>query len=166
MMKNLAMIACISKDGGLGKDNDLLWRIPADQKFFRDTTMGATVVMVGKTFASIGRSLPGRKNIVLSRSKIDVPGVQWASDTAQLYEELAKTDALKFIIGGASLYAMFLPEVEKLYLTEVDAIRPADVFFPDFDRADFLARIVQSGEHDDVKYRMIEYTRKDGADEE
>ena len=66
-MKNLAMIACVSRDGGLGKGNDLLWRFPEDQKFFRDTTMGSAIVMGSKTFESIGRALPGRDNCAIAR---------------------------------------------------------------------------------------------------
>ena len=69
-MQNLSMITAVSSDLGLGKDNELLWRFPADQKFFRQTTLGHPVVMGGNTYRSIGKPLPGRENIVLSRQKI------------------------------------------------------------------------------------------------
>ena len=160
-MKKLAMIACVSRDGGLGKDNGLLWRFPEDQKFFRDTTMGASVVMGSNTFLSIGRALPGRENIVLSRDELNAEGAKVFHDKAELDKYLVANSEPKFIIGGASLYKMYLPEAETLYLTEVDAEKPADVFFPDFDRADYEAEVLQTGETDGTKYRMVKYIRKD-----
>ena len=161
MMKNLAMIACVSRDGGLGKGNDLLWRFSEDQKFFRETTMGATIVMGSKTFESIGRALPGRENIVLSRGEIDAEGVRVFHDRAELDAYLEKLSSKKFIIGGASLYSMYLPEAEVVYLTEIDAEKPADVFFPEFDRNLYNAEILQTGQVQDAEYRIIKYSRKD-----
>ncbi len=160
-MKNLAMIACIGRDGGLGKGNDLLWRFPEDQKFFRDTTMGSSIVMGGKTFASIGRALPGRENIVLSRSEITNDDVKVFHDKAKLDEYLDSLPGKKFIIGGASLYEMYLPEAEIIYLTEVDANKPADVFFPRLNRQQYVAEVLQAGETNGVKYQIIKYTRKE-----
>lgn len=160
-MKNLAMIACVSRDGGLGKGNDLLWRFPEDQKFFRDTTMGAVVVMGSNTFDSIGRVLPGRENIVLSRYEIDAKEAKVFHDKSKMDEYLASIEGDKFIIGGASLYDLYLPEAEKIYLTEVDAEKPADVFFPKFDRNSYNAKILQAGETQGIKYRMVKYSRKE-----
>lgn len=160
-MKNLAMIACVSSDGGLGKGNDLLWRFPEDQKFFRKTTMGATVVMGGKTFASIGRALPGRENIVLTRGEIANADVRVFHHQAELNQYLEGLPGKKFIIGGASLYELYLPEAEEVYLTEVEAEKPADVFFPEFDRNQYNAEVLQVGEAEGVKYRIVKYSRKD-----
>ncbi len=160
-MKNLAMIACVSRDGGLGKDNDLLWRFPEDQKFFRETTMGATIVMGSKTFDSIGRALPGRENIVLSREEITADGIKVFHDRADLDAYLELLPGQKFIIGGASLYKMYLPEAEVMYLTEMDAKKPADVFFPEFDHIKYSTTILQTGDTNGVNYRMIKYTRKE-----
>lgn len=159
-MKNLAMIACISRDGGLGKDNGLLWRFPEDQKFFRQTTTSAAIVMGGKTFASIGRALPGRENIVLSRSLPAQEGIKVFGDKAELDQYLEGLAGQKFIIGGASLYEAYLPEAETIFLTEVEAEKPADAFFPSFDRSAYEAEVLQSGETDGVKYRMLKYTKK------
>lgn len=160
MIKNLALIACVSQDGGLGKDNQLLWVFPADQRFFRQTTMGHPVVMGGNTFASIGRALPGRENIVLSRGEVKTDGVKWFNDKSQLDAYLADLAGEKFIIGGASLYQLYLPEAEVLYLTEIASQKPADVYFPKFERQNYNAEVLQQGEIDGVKYRMIKYTRK------
>lgn len=157
MMKNLAMIACVSRDGGLGKGNDLLWRFAADQKFFRDTTMGCVVVMGSKTFTSIGHALPGRKNIVLSKENLSAPDITVFHSKVELDHFLASTDEQKFIIGGASLYNMYLSEAETIYLTEIDAEKPADVFFPDFDHTKYHAEVLQSGETEGVGYRIVKY---------
>lgn len=162
-MKDLAMIACISKDGGLGHEGNLLWRFRDDQQFFRETTMGHPIVMGGKTFASIGRPLPGRENIVLSRSMEQSEHVKVFREQAELMDYLGQYDGQKFIIGGASLYEMFLPTAEKLYLTEVEATKPADVFFPQFDRSQYDRRLIKAGDFDGTKYQMAEYTRKAAA---
>ena len=159
-MKNLAMIACISKDNGLGYQGDLLWRFKEDQKFFRETTMGCPIVMGGKTFASIGRSLPGRENIILSRHMAESENAKVFADKAKLDEYLRRAPGQKFIIGGASLYEMFLPEAEVLYLTEVDATKPADVFFPEFDYDEYSKQIIEEGTTNGNSYRIVKYTRK------
>lgn len=163
-MKNLAMIACVSRDGGLGKGNDLLWRFAEDQKFFRTTTMGGVVVMGSKTFESIGRALPGRDNLVLSRGEIDTKGVRVFHDKSELDQYLEGAPGKKLIIGGASIYSMYLPEAEEIYLTEVDAEKPADVFFPEFDRSQYNAEVLQTGEAQDIKYRIVKYSRKSRKD--
>jgi len=158
-MKDLFMIACVSRDGGLGKNGELLWHIPEDMKFFRETTAGGTVIMGRKTFESIGRALPGRRNVVLSNSKGTSTDVEWCTRD-ELDAVLRDAPGKKFVIGGASLYAMFLPEAEKIYLTEVDAVRPADTWFPEFEKSAWRHEVIQKGEHDDIKYEIVEYTRR------
>lgn len=160
-MENLSMIACVSRDGGLGQDNDLLWRFPEDQKFFRETTMGSTIVMGSKTYQSICRALPGRKNIVLSRREIAGDNIAVFHDRASLDVYLATLPGQKFIIGGASLYEMYLPVATEIYLTEVDATKPANVFFPQFDREKYHAEILQDGKTDDFSYRIVKYTKEE-----
>ncbi len=203
-MKNISIIACISSDQGLGRGNDLLWRIPADQRFFRQTTLGHPVVMGGKTFRSIGRPLPGRQNLVLTSQPLcqmdnqssnrgsgqasnqPVESVKSAASSttlqsfarlSELEKYLATLDGEVFVIGGATLYRYFLPQAQTLYLTEVDAVQPAEVYFPEFNEADFTAQILQTGEiscnealtHDEnmgvepdatIKYRMVKYERR------
>ncbi len=159
-MKNLSLIACISRDGGLGMGNHLLWRIPEDMQFFKQTTMGGVVVMGRRTFESIGNPLPGRQNVVLSSRPLDTPGIEWCESSSDLDEYLATRSEPVFIIGGASLYTMYIDRVNKLYLTEVDGTQPADTYFPEFDKSKFLRRVIKSGEQDGIKYNIIEYTRK------
>lgn len=159
MMKDLYMIACVSKDGGLGRGGELLWHIPEDMKFFREATKGSTVIMGRKTFESIGRALPGRRNIVLSSQKGANTDVEWY--TREELEDVLKTvSGKKFVIGGASLYGMFLPEAEKIYLTEVESTKPADTMFPGFDKSEWQRATMQDGEHDGVKYEIVEYIRR------
>lgn len=157
-MQNLFIIACISEDRGLGKDDHLLWKIPEDMQFFRETTTGSTVVMGRKTFESIGRPLPNRENIVLSRQ--DISGVETYHDQAALDKYLSSLETPKFIIGGASLYQMYLDQADKLYLTEVQATQSADTYFPEFDRARYLRKIIKTGQQDNISYEIVEYTRK------
>ncbi len=160
MIKNLAMIACISKDRGIGRDNALLWQIPEDMKFFRQTTTGSMVVMGRKTLASIGRILPKRENVVLSRHPQDIPAVKWCTSKSELDELLAQDTAEKFIIGGASLYNMYIDDAETLYLTEVDAKKPASEFFPEFDKSKYTRQVLRTGEDKGIKYEIVKYSRK------
>lgn len=162
-MKNLAMIACVSADRGLGKENSLIWHFRDDMKFFRKTTSGANVVMGSKTFNSIGRPLPKRHNIVISRGKIS-GDVEVVHDESELRKLLADMDGPKFIIGGATLYKMFINDVEKIYLTEVDASKPADTYFPDFDKNSFNRNVLANHEEGGVSYQIVEYIRKDSHD--
>lgn len=159
-MKNLYMIACVSQDLGIGKDKQLLWTLKPDMQFFRTTTLGHPIVMGGTTYASIGKPLPGRKNIVLSRSKIS-DQVECFQDKAKLDAYLATLDEPVFIIGGASLYQLYLPEAEKLYLTEVAATKPADTFFPEFDPTKYDKKILAQHEQDGVQFQMVEYALRE-----
>lgn len=154
------MIACISKDRGIGRDNALLWQIPEDMKFFRQTTMGNMVIMGRKTFTSIGRTLPKRENVVLSRHPQDVPSVKWCTSKSELDELLTRDATEKFIIGGASLYNMYIDAAETLYLTEVDATKPASEFFPEFDKSKYLRQVLNTGEDNGIKYEIIKYSRR------
>lgn len=136
----LALIAAVARDGGLGKDNALLWHLPQDLAFFKRQTQGCPVLMGRHTWESLPprfRPLPGRRNVVLTRDP------HWRAEGAEvahdLDEALARVrDAERvFVIGGAQLYAQALPRADELVLTEVDAQAPADVFFPTWSPADF-----------------------------
>lgn len=159
-MDNLAIIACVSQDRGIGNRGDLLWRIPEDMQFFRRTTMGHPVVMGGNTYRSIGKALPGRENIVLSRSKIDDLNVKCFDDQAKLMEYLTDIEDEIFVIGGASIYRTFSPMAKRLILTEVGATRPADTFFPEFEQKQYSEKVLQNGEYEGIPYRIVEYIRK------
>lgn len=165
-MKSISLIACVGQDRGLGYQNQLLWRIPADQQFFRQITTGATVVMGAHTFSSIGRPLPHRQNYILTRhpERLNLgdpsPQLQTFASFTALETALKELSTPIFIIGGSSLYQHFLPTASRLLLTEVHATRPADVFFPEFNPADFTRRVLQTGTHADVNYEIVEYQRR------
>lgn len=159
-MEDITIVACVSEDLGLGQAGKLLWRIPEDMQFFKQVTMGGVVVMGRKTFASIGNPLPGRKNVVLSRQPLTVDGVDWCTTPEDLDEYLAHQTAPIFIIGGASLYNMYLNRAKRICLTEVASTKPADIYFPNFDKMLFERKILQSGESDGIKYDIVEYIRR------
>lgn len=159
MIKDLCLIACISQDYGIGITGDLIWHIPEDMRFFRETTQGNTVVMGRKTYESIGnKPLPKRENVVLSRQ--DVTGAKACHNEAELRQYLQNIHSRIFIIGGSSLYQMFINDAKKIYLTEVDAVQPADTFFPEFNKSMFTRKVLQDGLRDGIKYEIVEYTRK------
>ena len=114
----------------IGKDNDLLWRLPDDLKHFKKITMNGTVVMGRKTFESIGRALPNRQNIVVTTDRtFDVPDVEVWHDLERLKAEKDQRDF--YIIGGATLYEQTMPYTDRIYVTEVDGTFDADTFYPE-----------------------------------
>lgn len=159
-IKNLAMIACIGRNGELGQNGQLIWQIPEDMKFFRQTTTGHPVVMGGKTFRSIGRLLPKRENIILSRSGSNIPGAKVFSDQSALDDYLRQIDDWKFIIGGSSLYQYYIDQADTLYLTEVDTTCAADVYFPQFNHSAYRAECIQTGEFQGIPYRITKYIKR------
>lgn len=138
----IALIAALDRNRVIGKNNDLPWRLPDDMKFFMETTMGHPVIMGRRNFDSIPpkyRPLPGRTNIVLTRKDdFQAPGVVVAHDPEEaLSKAREKKSEEIFIIGGAEVYALFINEADRLYLTEIDATVSGDTFFPNFDLKDW-----------------------------
>lgn len=132
MTAQLVLIAALARNRVIGRDNRLPWHLPADLRFFKRTTMGKPLLMGRRTWESIGRPLPGRRMIVLSRDPAyQAPGgaVARSLDEAR---EIAGTVPEIVVIGGASLYAQTLPLAECMYLTLVDADVPGDAWFPDW----------------------------------
>jgi len=136
----VSIIVATSLNHAIGKDNQLLWNLPADLKFFKTTTMGCPVVMGRKTFQSIGRTLPGRKNVVITRDK------NFNSDNqfdilvvGSVDEALVKLHSEKevFIIGGGEIYQQSMDAVDTIYLTLVNTVIEADVYFPEIDKTKF-----------------------------
>jgi dihydrofolate reductase len=139
MIKQLSLIAALDAANGIGKDNDLMWNLPADMRFFKETTKGHVVIMGRKNYDSIPekyRPLAGRTNVVLSRKpNFEAPDClvfdSFENCVASL--ELAP-DQKAFIIGGAEIYKLALESglVHEMYLTHIDKTYGADTFFPDF----------------------------------
>lgn len=135
MMERCLIVACAS-NGAIGKDNQLLWHISEDLKFFKSSTMGCPVIMGRRTFESIGRALPGRLNIVVSRTMTEAPAkIIVVSSLEEAYKLAEESGAERcFLMGGGQLYAAGLCCTDRLYLTKVMADIPeADTFFPDVD---------------------------------
>ena len=127
----------MARNGVIGRDNELPWRLSIDLKRFRALTMGHHIVMGRKTYESLGRLLPGRKSVIVSRNanyRIEGAVVAASVDTAI---EACGDDIEIFFIGGAELYRLVLDRVERIYLTEVEADVDGDAHFPPFDRNDW-----------------------------
>lgn len=127
----LSLIAAVDRKLGIGKDNKLLWHLPADLKYFKRVTSGHTVIMGRKTFESIGRALPGRRNIVLTRQEdFEAPGCEVMEDLFEAIRSCGKEGEV-FVIGGAEIYRQAMQVADKIYLTRVDVEAEADSFFPE-----------------------------------
>ena len=158
----ISIIAAVGKNLELGKDNQLLWRIGADMKRFKDLTLGYPVIMGQKTFESIGKSLSGRKNFVLSSEEgFKAKGCVVCRSIEEALEGAKSTLAQEvFVIGGGQVYRQFLPLADKLYLTAVDATRgDADTFFPDYSTFKTTKVVGEGVSEDGVGYKFLEVTR-------
>ena len=160
-MNNLSIIACVGKNLELGKDNDLIWHIPNDLKYFRKVTNGKIVVMGRNTYLSVPKLLPNRVNIILQSKKRDnVEGAIIYNDFDKLLKDLLEKDEEVFIIGGASIYKLFIPYADKLYLTEVySECNDASVYFPKFDKRRYHKDIISSETYEDLKYDFVVYQK-------
>ncbi|KIE21106.1 diacylglycerol kinase [Vibrio sinaloensis] len=128
----ISMIAAMANDRIIGKDNQMPWHLPADFAWFKRCTMGKPVVMGRKTYDSIGRPLPGRENIVISRdASLTIDGVTTVTSIEGALTAAGDVDEV-MIIGGGAIYAACLPLANKLYVTHIDACVDGDTQFPDW----------------------------------
>ncbi|MFA0350137.1 type 3 dihydrofolate reductase, partial [Vibrio sp. 10N.222.55.C6] len=128
----ISMIAAMANNRIIGKDNQMPWHLPADFAWFKRSTMGKPVVMGRKTYDSIGRPLPGRLNVVISRDEsLKIEGVTTVTSIEQALELLSDVEEV-MIIGGGSIYESCLPKADKLYLTYIDFAVDGDTQFPDW----------------------------------
>lgn len=137
----IALVVAVARNGVIGRGGTLPWRMSSDLKLFRRLTMGKPLVMGRRTFASLGRPLDGRDNVVVTRDAgFAVDGVEAFGDLAAALDRgraLARERGVGevMVIGGADIYAQVLPGADRLYLTEVDAVPDGDTWFPSLDRA-------------------------------
>ena len=154
----LMMIFACDLNGVIGKNGDLPWRQSTDLQFFKKTTLGKTVVMGRKTWDSLPFPLPGRRNIVISRSNRDDVEVMSIEEVRRL----AKTDDL-FVIGGGEIYSIFIEESSVIYRTIIDSkIEDGDTFAPEIKPEDFSLEsedIVKAGENDDFDMKFQKWIR-------
>lgn len=158
---NISLIAAIGKNNELGKDNNLIWKIKGDMKFFKDTTMGHNIVMGRKTFESLPKVLPGRKNIVISSNDINNSEIEVYKSIKEFLLKYKDFNSEIFVIGGASIYRQFYNLASKMYLTEIDATeKDADVYFPKFNVNDWDKEILCERKEDLLQYKHVLYKRK------
>lgn len=156
----VTLLAAVARNGVIGVDGDLPWHLPEDLAFFKATTMGHPIVMGRTTFESIGRALPGRRTIVVTRSPTwRHDGVETASSLAAAIQLAAPHpgDAEVFVVGGGQVYAQAMPIADRLLLTEVDAEPRGDTYFPEVSTRTWVcvSRDVRDG------FAFVEYRRAD-----
>ena len=162
---SICLVAAVARDGGIGHRGNLLVRLPEDMRHLRQLTLGSPVVMGRKTWDSIGKPLPGRHNIVVTRHR--AWQAEGASVAASLPEALALAAPAErvFVLGGAEIYAMAMPSADTLELTEIDAVFKADTWFPAWNRSEFHE--VSREEHrtsDGLAFSFATYRRRGAAD--
>ncbi len=134
----LSIVVAMDDNRLIGSKNQLPWHLPADLAYFKKLTTGKSILMGRKTYDSIGRPLPNRRNIVITRnSNISIPGCEVVSSIDDALE-LTKDDLEVMVIGGASLCEQLLPKINRLYITKIDGEFEGDVFFPKYDDFDWL----------------------------
>ena len=151
------------KEWGIGKNNDMMFSLPKDMKFFRETTKGHTVVMGRKTLESFpgGKPLKNRVNIVLSSNLEEQEGYTVVRNLDELLETVKSIDDDVFVIGGESVYRLLLPYTDTAYVTKVDAFRAADSFMPDLDADDnwVMENCSEEINENDVTFKFCTYKR-------
>ena len=161
-MTRLSVIVAMDRNRLIGRANALPWHLPADLAFFKRTTLGKPVVMGRKTYESIGRPLPGRRNIVVTRNPdFDAPGCEIAASLDEAIERCADAAEI-MLIGGANLYAQGLDRASCLYLTRIDhAFADGDAWFPELDSSwELDDRVDFDADQDNIyPYSFIKYRR-------
>ncbi len=132
-MTILSMIVAHADNRIIGKDNDMPWHLPADLAYFKKTTLGKPVIMGRKTYESIGRPLPGRQNIVISRDdQYQADGIETVTSVEQALALVSDVDEI-MVIGGGAIYQHCLPAAQRLYITHIDAAIDGDTQFPAYE---------------------------------
>lgn len=166
----LSIIVAVAQNGAIGRNNELLWHISEDLKYFKGTTMGHPVIMGRKTYESVGRPLPGRRNIVLTRGELKIPQIknpQTTSmevvDSLEKVLQIAEGEQEFFIMGGGMLYNATFRMADKLYITRIFAsAEDADTFFPEISPLEWEIEKEQEVMHDeenDIDFQFLVYKR-------
>ncbi len=158
----ISIVVAMDKNRAIGSRNGLPWKLPADLKHFKEVTMGHPIIMGRKTHESIGRALPGRKNIIITRQKdFAAPGCE----VVQSFDEaLARAgEGEVFVIGGGEIFVQAMPRVQKMYMTEVNHEFSADVYFPEFNKNEWreMSREPHAAdEKNPHEYSFVVYERR------
>ena len=158
---NITLIAAVGKNKELGKDNTLIWSITDDLMFFKENTMGKTIVMGMNTLKSLPKLLPNRKHVVLTRKNVELDSsivVVHSIDELLTYIESLNEEVM--IIGGAQIYKQMIGYANKMLLTEINDSHDADVYFPSFSLDDWDRFVNSNHQYNDINYSHVTYTRK------
>ena len=158
----ISIIAAIGKNNELGKNNSLIWNLPGDLKFFKETTTNHSVIMGYNTYISIGKALPNRKNIVIvdDLKKISNDNLVIYDNMDELIQKELNNNEENFIIGGASLYNYFYNLADRMYLTLIDAEdKKADSYFPNINNNEWKKTILKENEDNGIKYKHVLFER-------
>ncbi len=152
----VSIIAAMGRNRVIGKDNQLVWHLPADLKHFKETTMSKPLIMGRKTFESMGKALPGRTNVVVTRREgFEAPGCLVANSLDQALEMVSGEPEI-MISGGGEIYRQAIPLTDRMYITIIDHDFEGDTFFPEFDTREWIIEDERRHEPDEKnKYPMI-----------
>lgn len=159
---DISIIVAVAKNWVIGKDNHLLWHLSGDMKHFRALTTGNVVIMGRKTFDSIGKPLPNRRNIILSRSLDKIDGCEVYSDVENLLADPTLKHEKIFIMGGGEIYRLFLPLTKRIFLTHVDVEITGDTTFPKIGEEwiEYSREAFKADEKNDYNFEFVNYIRK------
>lgn len=160
--KTLTLVAAMGRNGGIGVDGGMPWHLPAELQHFKRTTLGKPVVMGRRTWESIGRPLPGRQNLVVTRNEAyRAEGVQVVSSLVEAIEAAEGTEVM--VIGGGELYRQALPLASRMVLTTVDRAPECDTWFPEWDPVEWTlvsAEQVPADERNEIAFEVVEWMRR------
>jgi dihydrofolate reductase len=159
----VTLVVAVAANGVMGADNQLPWHLPADLKRFKELTWGRPIIMGRKTYESIGRPLPGRRNIVISRRPgLTLDGCIVVDSVEKAFESAADADEVA-VIGGAEIFERTLPMADVIHLTRIHADVKGDIYFPKLDPTQWQETIVAEHPADDrhaYRFSFVELTRK------
>ena len=157
MSAPLSMVVAVGDNGAIGKDGNVPWRIPEDLKHFKNVTMGHAIIMGRKTWDEVGKPLPGRRNLVVTRNAdLVLEGAEVFTTLEAAIAAARTTDPEPFVIGGSVLYALAMPLATRIYYTEVHRTVEADTFVPPFDRSAWREVERRPGETEGVEFVTLE----------
>jgi len=159
----ISLLVAMDKNQLIGKDNDLPWRLPADLAYFKKVTMGHPIIMGRKTYDSIGRPLPGRENIIVTRdTSYKAEGCKVIHSIEEIVKMNQQTDQELFVIGGAEIFKEILPHSDRLYITEINEEFEGDTYFPAFNKTEWTVISEEKGIKDEKNpydYTFLVYER-------
>ena len=154
------LIAAVDKNLAIGKEGKIPWHIKEDLSYFQKNTLNTVVIMGRSTFDSIGKPLPNRQNIVMTKSPANREGVVEVLDVESAIKEAKKTSSKISVIGGESIYKEFLPLANKLLITEINiTVEGADTFFPEWSQQQWIEKSRINSMENGIEYSFVKYLR-------